>query len=214
VESDLDSKEMAARDVIQKVLSTAGKNDGTPPLFNKILARWVTETDLGAMKRLEFTGISSEDFQKIQTDFADTEKISAVWPREFDSQGISVLDVETRLDNIGLGQEVTKATSGRAKLDRSTENSSPSTRADRNPFRIRLRETGKATRKATTSPGGKCGRIYFKISATARRRNGPRTMSRANMANSSKIQSQPVRQSIRDKLSRVENDSCRHANCP
>jgi hypothetical protein len=121
VESDLDSKEMAARDVIQKVLSTA-KNDATPPLFNKILARWVTETDLGAMKRLEFTGISSEDFQKIQTDFADTEKISAVWPREFDSQGISVLDVETRLDNIGLGQEVTKATSNRVKLDRSTEN--------------------------------------------------------------------------------------------
>jgi hypothetical protein len=115
VESDLDSKEMAARDVIQKVLSTAGKNDGT-------LARWVTETDLGAMKRLEFSGISSEDFQKIQTHLTDTEKISAVWPREFDSQGISVLDVETRLDNIGLGQEVTKATSNRVKLDRSTEN--------------------------------------------------------------------------------------------
>jgi hypothetical protein len=122
VESELDSKEMAARDVIQKVLSTAGKNDGTPPLFNKILARWVTETDLGAMKRLEFSGISSDDFQKIQTDFADTEKISAVWPREFDSQGLSVLDVETRLDNMGLGQEITKATGGRVKLDRSTEN--------------------------------------------------------------------------------------------
>jgi len=122
VESDLDSKEMAARDVIQKVLSTAGKNQGTPPLFNKILARWVTETDLGAMKRLEFSGISSDDFQKIQTDFADTEKISAVWPREFDSQGISVIDVETRLDNMGLGQEITKATGGRVKLDRSTEN--------------------------------------------------------------------------------------------
>ena len=123
VESDLDSKEMAARDVIQKVLSSAGgQKGGTPPLFNKILARWVTETDLGAMKRLEFTGISAEDFQKIQTDFADTEKISAVWPREFDSQGISVLDVETRLDNIALGQEVAKATSGRTKLDRATEN--------------------------------------------------------------------------------------------
>jgi hypothetical protein len=122
VESELDSKEMAARDVIQKVLSTAGKNQGTPPLFNKILARWVTETDLGAMKRLEFSGISSDDFQKIQTDFADTEKISAVWPREFDSQGLSVIDVETRLDNMGLGQEITKATAGRMKLDRSTEN--------------------------------------------------------------------------------------------
>ena len=123
VESDLDSKEMAARDVIQKVLSSAGgQKGGTPPLFNKILARWVTETDLGAMKRLEFSGISSDDFQKLQTDFADTEKISAVWPREFDSQGLSVLDVETRLDNMGLGQEITKATGGRMKLDRSTEN--------------------------------------------------------------------------------------------
>ena len=122
VESDLDSKEMAVRDVIQKVLSSAGKNGGAPPLFNKILARWVTETDLGAMKRLEFNDISAEDFQKIQTDFADTDKISAVWPREFDSQGISVLDVETRLDNMGLGQEITKATGGRMKLDRSTEN--------------------------------------------------------------------------------------------
>jgi hypothetical protein len=30
--------------------------------------------------------------------------------------------VETRLDNIGLGQEVTKATGSRMKLDRSTEN--------------------------------------------------------------------------------------------
>ncbi len=45
-----------------------------------------------------------------------------MWPREFDSQGISVLDVETRLDNMGLGQEVAKATGGRMKLDRSTEN--------------------------------------------------------------------------------------------
>jgi len=33
-----------------------------------------------------------------------------------------VIDVETRLDNMGLGQEVTKATAGRVKLDRSTEN--------------------------------------------------------------------------------------------
>jgi hypothetical protein len=74
------------------------------------------------MKRLEFTGISSEDFQGIKAALSDTEKISGVWPREFDSQGISVLDVETRLDNIALGQEVATATAGRAKIDRSTEN--------------------------------------------------------------------------------------------
>ena len=30
--------------------------------------------------------------------------------------------METRLDNMGLGQEITKATGDRMKLDRSTEN--------------------------------------------------------------------------------------------
>jgi hypothetical protein len=100
-----------------------GNAEAPPTILNKILARWVTETDLGAMKRLEFSSISSEDFQKIQTHLADTEKISAVWPREFDSQGISVLDVETRLDNASLAQEVTKATNSRTKLNRSSENS-------------------------------------------------------------------------------------------
>jgi hypothetical protein len=91
-------------------------------LFNKILARWVAESDLGAMKRLEFTGISEKDFQNLHSRFLETEKISAVWPREFDSQGISVLDVETQLDNISLSQEVQKATEGRLKTDRSTDN--------------------------------------------------------------------------------------------
>jgi hypothetical protein len=116
------AKEDAAREALDLVARPNGDGEAPPTILNKILARWVTETDLGAMKRLEFSSISSEDFQKIQTHLADTEKISAVWPREFDSQGISVLDVETRLDNIGLGQEVTKATSNRVKLDRSTEN--------------------------------------------------------------------------------------------
>ena len=37
-------------------------------------------------------------------------------------RGLSAIDIETRLDNMGLGQEITKATGGRMKLDRSTEN--------------------------------------------------------------------------------------------
>jgi len=61
-------------------------------------------------------------YQAIQTDFADMGKTSTVWPREFDSQGISVLDVETHLDNMGLGQEVNKAISNRVQFDRSSEN--------------------------------------------------------------------------------------------
>ena len=116
------AKEDAAREALDLVARPNGDGEAPPTILNKILARWVTETDLGAMKRLEFSSISSEDFQKIQTHLADTKKISAVWPREFDSQGISVLDVETRLDNASLAQEVTKATNSRTKLNRSSEN--------------------------------------------------------------------------------------------
>jgi len=116
------AKEASVREAINRVARPKGDPESIPTILSKILARWVTETDLGAMKRLEFTGISSEDFQGIKAALSDTEKISGVWPREFDSQGISVLDVETRLDNIALGQEVATATAGRAKIDRSTEN--------------------------------------------------------------------------------------------
>ena len=119
VESDLESKEMAARDVIQKVLAGTGK---TSNIFNKILARWVTETDLGAIKRLEFTGMSSEAWQKLQAAMKDTDKISAVWPREFDAQGISNLDIETRLDNPSIEAVVTKATESHYATDRATDN--------------------------------------------------------------------------------------------
>jgi hypothetical protein len=122
VESELESKEMAARDVIQKVLASAGKQGGLPPLFNKVVAQWVTETDLGAIKRLEFTGVSNEAYRKLQASLNDTEKVSAVWPREFDSQGVSVIDIETRLDNSSIEQNIVKVFEGQATVDRATDN--------------------------------------------------------------------------------------------
>ncbi len=45
-----------------------------------------------------------------------------LWGAIFDLEGISAIEVETHLDTISLGQEVAKATGGRMKLDRSTEN--------------------------------------------------------------------------------------------
>jgi hypothetical protein len=111
----------AANDALERAFRP-NDNDGVPPILGKVIARWVAETDLGATKRIQLSGITSEEFQSLSAALAEREKISAVWPREFDSQGISVLDVETRLDNMGLGQEITKATGGRVKLDRSTEN--------------------------------------------------------------------------------------------
>jgi hypothetical protein len=111
----------AAHDALERAFRP-DDTDGVPPILGKVIARWVAETDLGATKRIQRSGITSEEFQSLSAALAEREKISAVWPREFDSQGLSVIDVETRLDNMGLGQEITKATGGRMKLDRSTEN--------------------------------------------------------------------------------------------
>jgi hypothetical protein len=111
----------AAHDALERAFRPDDK-DGVPPILGKVIARWVAETDLGATKRIQITDIDSAEFQRLAAALAEQEKISAVWPREFDSQGLSVIDVETRLDNMGLGQEITKATGGRVKLDRSTEN--------------------------------------------------------------------------------------------
>lgn len=106
--SILPSEDSAQRDAIKKLL-TAPAPDGGMRFFEKLLARWVSELDLGSVKRLEFLGITSEDFEKIQTTLADTDKVGAVWPRQFNSNGKSVIDVETRLDNMALGKEVTTA---------------------------------------------------------------------------------------------------------
>jgi hypothetical protein len=111
----------AADDALERALRP-DDNDGVTPILGKVIARWVAETDLGATKRIQISNIDSSEFQRLAAALAEQEKISAVWPREFDSQGLSVIDVETRLDNMGLGQEITKATGGRVKLDRSTEN--------------------------------------------------------------------------------------------
>jgi hypothetical protein len=122
VESELESKEMAARDVIQKVLASVEKRDGLPPLFNKVIAEWVAETDLGAIKRIEVTGIPNEEYRKLQELLNDTEKVSAVWPREFDSQGLSFMDIETRLDNSSIEEKVANLFKDKIAIDRSTEN--------------------------------------------------------------------------------------------
>ncbi len=106
--STLPSEEAAMRDAIKNLL-TAPAPSGGMRFFEKLLSRWVAETDLGTVKRLRFTGITAEDYEKIHTTLADTDQVGAVWPREFNSNGISVIDVETRLDNSSLAKEVSKS---------------------------------------------------------------------------------------------------------
>ena len=122
IESDLESKEMAARDVIQKVLSKAPRNGDLTPLMNQIFARWVTECDLGALKRVEFSKLTNEQYQKVSEQLKSNDKVGAVWQREFDAKGISTIDVESRLDSSALGGEITKDPNNKLSVDRYTAN--------------------------------------------------------------------------------------------
>jgi len=122
IESELESKEMAARDVIQKVLNKGRRQGELPPLMSMIFARWVTECDLGALKRLEFSKINNENFRGIADYLKGNGKIGAVWVREFDSRGISSIDVETRLESAALGAEVLRGSNESVSLDRYTKN--------------------------------------------------------------------------------------------
>lgn len=119
--STLPSEEAAMRDAIKNLL-TAPAPSGGMRFFEKLLSRWVAETDLGTVKRLRFTGITAEDYEKIYTTLADTDKVGAVWPREFNSNGISVIDVETRLDNSSLAKEVSKSATHAIAVARSAQN--------------------------------------------------------------------------------------------
>lgn len=114
INSELESAEVAARDILQKMLSgdRRGEFPGAWVLFRRIFAKWVTELDLGTISRLELKGMPDAEFMRLQKALAETEKISNVFPREFDPRGMSFMDVETRLDPTGLKDVVLQALGG------------------------------------------------------------------------------------------------------
>jgi hypothetical protein len=118
--SGLQTKEMAAREVLYKSLDGGKGTQGGMALFRKLFARWMVEVDCGGIKQVEFANISSGDFLKVQAGLKSTDKVSAVWEREFDSKAISHIDVETRLSASDLGVEIQKIGGGALELDRAT----------------------------------------------------------------------------------------------
>ncbi len=122
--SELQTKEMAAREILFKVLDgkKGGKEAGGGALFTKIFARWLVELDCGSLKRVELTKIGSADFQKLQIGLKANDKVGAVWEREFDSRAASLIDVETRLTGADLRARVQTILGDAVELDRATEN--------------------------------------------------------------------------------------------
>lgn len=116
----IESVELAAREAFRQALAPR-KAGEAPAILQKVVARWVVESDLGSVKRLKFSNLPSEEFRKIQSALSSTPKISAVWPRFDAPGGTSIMDVETRLDSGSLGEEVAKASGGRQKIDYASE---------------------------------------------------------------------------------------------
>jgi hypothetical protein len=112
---------MAARDVLYKALDGGKGTQGGLALFSRLFARWIVEVDCGAIKQVEFEKVSASDFRKIQAGLKATDKVTAVWEREFDSKAVSHIDVETRLSAASLGAEIQRLAGKTLELDRSTE---------------------------------------------------------------------------------------------
>ncbi len=123
-DSGLESADQAARDAMQKLLAgdPRAKSPGAMILFRKILANWIAELDLGVIMRLEFAQISDAEFVQLHKALSQTPKITSVWPREFDSRGLSFMDIETRLDPIGLKTAILGTLGKSFTLDRTTRN--------------------------------------------------------------------------------------------
>ncbi len=115
-DSRLDSPDAAAREILHKLL----ENDAWT-LYRKIVVQWMTELDLGSLIRLEFAQISDVDYDGVQQALRSGTKVSSVWPREFDSQGLSFIDVESRLKTDALKRSVMKALGPNWSFDRGTE---------------------------------------------------------------------------------------------
>jgi len=117
--------ETAARQLVQGMLGGIADKEQEFPgawvLFRKVFAAWVAEVDLGELKRLELARISDTEYDRLQKALGQNTKVSAVFPREFDSKGFSFLDVETRLDPTGLKSEVLNALGGSWQYDHGTK---------------------------------------------------------------------------------------------
>ena len=84
------------------------KRQNANTIFRKIMARWITELDLGAKLRLEFKGIDRKRLDQLIAKLQDCPGVGYAGVRQFDSRLISTVEVESRLNARQLKDEVLK----------------------------------------------------------------------------------------------------------
>ncbi|OGV34215.1 MAG: hypothetical protein A2020_04320 [Lentisphaerae bacterium GWF2_45_14] len=99
----------------------AFKDNNAYNLFRRIIAKWITELDLGAKVQLEFKQIDKDSLNKLMAALEKTPSISYVWRREFDRRLFSIVEVETRLTPEQLEDAVLKNTNGKYVTETATK---------------------------------------------------------------------------------------------
>ncbi len=125
VSSATTSPEGGARDALIRLLKGEirnAKGKGAKEIFSKIIAKWITELDLGTTMQVEFSRINRADIKSVMGKIKEHASISNVWLREFDSKLYSMVEVETRLNSEQLIDEILKHVGTKFDLDRSSGN--------------------------------------------------------------------------------------------
>lgn len=117
------SPEVACREAIRRSLSESASGDSnTEPgmkVMRMLFCHWIAEMDLGAVFRVEMAGLELYVADQLRANLAERDKVGAVWVRSIDPAGVSVIDVETRLDALELAQVLCSASGNTFALDRS-----------------------------------------------------------------------------------------------
>ncbi len=129
LELPYDMPEQVVRYYLNRVLQ--GKEPGYEKnnaykLYRRIIAKWITELDLGSKIKIEINRIDKKSLDDIIESLQEVKGITYVWEREFDSRLFSVIEIETRLTANQLKDTLERILSKNKinyKIDRSTKKS-------------------------------------------------------------------------------------------
>ena len=99
----------------------AFKTNNGYKLFRRIIAKWITELDLGAKVEVEFKQLNKSSLDKLIAKLKVNTGISYVWLREFDSRLYSIIEIESRLPVKKIEQIIVKQLGGLYKIDTVTK---------------------------------------------------------------------------------------------
>jgi hypothetical protein len=124
IKTKIESPQLAAKSIIEKCLYGTGKegDEGASVLFRRIFTRWAADLDLGRKVRLEIAKIDDKSLRAFLEKLRASDKIHAVNKREFDANGETIIDLETRLNADELSKCLTRELNNEFLVDYETEN--------------------------------------------------------------------------------------------